>query len=63
MATKLQKFPYMPTNPEWKQVPFAEAAAINPNATGFVGWRDQDGKREFHFQIRGVKQTVVVTKG
>lgn len=59
----LDFFPYQPNVPEkWAIMPllFAAAAAVNPEAKGFLGWRDEKDGRHFFFQERGNPEAVVV---
>jgi hypothetical protein len=59
----LDFFPYQPNIPErWAAMAslFAAAAAVNPEAKGFIGWRDEKDGRHFYFQERGNPEVVVV---
>jgi len=59
---KLQWWPYIPTQPEWTDLPWAEAKAFRPEANGWIGYRDHGGQREFWFQEWGNAEYVIVSR-
>ncbi len=54
----MQLFPYLPTQPEWPDIPWDAARKINPKVDGFVGHDDE----YFYFQERGNHTLVKVAK-
>ncbi len=54
----MQLFPYLPTQPEWKDIPWDAAREVNPKVDGFVGHDDE----YFYFQERGNHDLVKVAK-
>ena len=55
--THIESWPYIPTQPQWADIPWGKAAAINPKADSFIG---HDGNGNFHFQERGNPVVVIV---
>ncbi len=55
---RLQCWPYIPSQPEWKLLPWDAARTIDSRVTGFVGHDDDF----FFFQIRGVDKAIKVAK-
>ena len=57
-SRRLQFYPYTPNRPEWKQLPWDAARAIDRRVTGFIGHDDNF----FVFQIRGVNKEIRIPK-
>ena len=54
----LQLWPYIPTQPEWKQLPWDAARAMDSRVSGFIGHNDD----YFVFQIRGDTTELEIAK-